>query len=248
VIIVKTPAEIEHMKAAGRLTALTIAELKSVIAPGITTGELDRVAEQFILSHGGIPAFKGYQGFPGSICASINEEVVHGIPGLRKVKDGDIVSVDIGVSYGGYVGDSAFTVPVGVVSKEALKLLRVTEEALYKGIEAARVGGRVTDIGHAVETHVNRAGFSVVRDYVGHGIGTKMHEDPPVPNFGPPGRGPRLLEGMALAIEPMVNVGVYQVTVKPNGWTVVTADGSLSAHFEHTIAITAAGPEILTQL
>jgi methionyl aminopeptidase len=248
VIIVKTPAEIEHMKAAGRLTALTIAELKSVIAPGITTGELDRVAEQFILSHGGIPAFKGYQGFPGSICASINEEVVHGIPGLRKVKDGDIVSVDIGVSYGGYVGDSAFTVPVGVVSKEALKLLRVTEEALYKGIEAARVGSRVTDIGHAVETHVNRAGFSVVRDYVGHGIGTKMHEDPPVPNFGPPGRGPRLLEGMALAIEPMVNVGVYQVTVKPNGWTVVTADGSLSAHFEHTIAITAAGPEILTQL
>lgn len=247
-IIVKTPAEIEHMKAAGRLTALTIAELKSVIAPGITTGELDRVAEQFILSHGGIPAFKGYQGFPGSICASINEEVVHGIPGLRKVKDGDIVSVDIGVSYGGYVGDSAFTVPVGVVSKEALKLLRVTEEALYKGIEAARVGGRVTDIGHAVETHVNRAGFSVVRDYVGHGIGTKMHEDPPVPNFGPPGRGPRLLEGMALAIEPMVNVGVYQVTVKPNGWTVVTADGSLSAHFEHTIAITAAGPGILTQL
>ena len=225
-----------------------IAELKKVIAPGITTGELDAVAEKFIRDHGGIPTFKGYQGFPASICTSINNEVVHGIPGLRKVKTGDIVSIDIGVTYEGYVGDSAFTVPVGDVSLNVLQLLRTTEEALYKGIAQAQVGGRVTDIGHAVESHVNQAGFSVVRDYVGHGIGTQMHEDPPVPNFGPPGRGPRLQEGMVLAIEPMVNVGSYRVQVLPNGWTVVTADGSLSAHFEHTVAITAAGPEILTRV
>jgi len=248
VIILKSPQEIERMRAAGRLTALAIAELKKVIAPGITTGELDAVAEKFIRDHGGIPTFKGYQGFPASICTSINNEVVHGIPGLRKVKTGDIVSIDIGVTYEGYVGDSAFTVPVGDVSLNVLQLLRTTEEALYKGIAQAQVGGRVTDIGHAVESHVNQAGFSVVRDYVGHGIGTQMHEDPPVPNFGPPGRGPRLQEGMVLAIEPMVNVGSYRVQVLPNGWTVVTADGSLSAHFEHTVAITAAGPEILTRV
>ncbi|NMA54460.1 MAG: type I methionyl aminopeptidase [Firmicutes bacterium] len=247
-IILKSPQEIERMRAAGRLTALAIAELKKVIAPGITTGELDAVAEKFIRDHGGIPTFKGYQGFPASICTSINNEVVHGIPGLRKVKTGDIVSIDIGVTYEGYVGDSAFTVPVGDVSLNVLQLLRTTEEALYKGIAQAQVGGRVTDIGHAVESHVNQAGFSVVRDYVGHGIGTQMHEDPPVPNFGPPGRGPRLQEGMVLAIEPMVNVGSYRVQVLPNGWTVVTADGSLSAHFEHTVAITAAGPEILTRV
>ena len=247
-IILKSPQEIERMRAAGRLTALAIAELKKVIAPGITTGELDAVAEKFIRDHGGIPTFKGYQGFPASICTSINNEVVHGIPGLRKVKTGDIVSIDIGVTYEGYVGDSAFTVPVGDVSLNVLQLLRTTEEALYKGIAQAQVGGRVTDIGHAVESHVNQAGFSVVRDYVGHGIGTQMHEDPPVHNFGPPGRGPRLQEGMVLAIEPMVNVGSYRVQVLPNGWTVVTADGSLSAHFEHTVAITAAGPEILTRV
>ena len=247
-IILKSPREIDCMRAAGRLTALTVAALKKAICPGITTGELDAVAEEFIVRHGGIPTFKGYQGFPAIICASINNEVVHGIPGLREVKAGDIISIDIGVTYEGYVGDSAFTVPVGAVNADALRLLRVTEEALYKGIAQAKTGGRLSDIGHAVESYVNRAGFSVVRDYVGHGIGTRMHEDPLIPNFGPPGRGPRLQEGMVLAIEPMVNIGSYEVKVLANGWTVVTADGSWSAHFEHTVAITADGPEILTRV
>ncbi|MDK2785171.1 MAG: methionyl aminopeptidase [Bacillota bacterium] len=247
-IILKSPQEIDIMRAAGRLTALTIAELKRAIRPGVTTAELDALAEDFITRHGGIPAFKGYQGFPGSICASINEEVVHGIPGLRQVKSGDIISIDIGAIVDGYVGDAAFTAPVGEVSEEALELLRVTEEALYRGIAEARPGRRLSDISHAIQAHAEKAGFSVVRDYVGHGIGTKMHEDPPVPNYGPPGRGPRLQVGMVLAIEPMVNRGTYEVRVLPNGWTVVTADGSLSAHFEHTVAITEAGPEILTRL
>ncbi|MDI3538856.1 MAG: methionyl aminopeptidase [Bacillota bacterium] len=247
-IILKSPQEIDIMRAAGRLTALAVAELKRAIRPGVTTAELDALAEDFITRHGGIPAFKGYQGFPGSICASINNEVVHGIPGLRQVKSGDIISIDIGAIVDGYVGDAAFTAPVGEVSEEALELLRVTEEALYRGIAEARPGRRLSDIGHAIQVHVEKAGFSVVRDYVGHGIGTKMHEDPPVPNYGPPGRGPRLQAGMVLAIEPMVNRGTYEVRVLPNGWTVVTADGSLSAHFEHTVAITEAGPEILTRL
>lgn len=247
-IILKSPQEIDIMRAAGRLTALTIAELKRAIRPGVTTAELDALAEDFITRHGGIPAFKGYQGFPGSICASVNDEVVHGIPGLRQVKSGDIISIDIGAIVDGYVGDAAFTAPVGEVSEEALELMRVTEEALYRGIAEARPGRRLSDIGHAIQVHVEKAGFSVVRDYVGHGIGTKMHEDPPVPNYGPPGRGPRLQVGMVLAIEPMVNRGTYEVRVLPNGWTVVTADGSLSAHFEHTVAITESGPEILTRL
>lgn len=247
-IILKSPQEIDIMRAAGRLTALTIAELKRAIRPGVTTAELDALAEDFITRHGGIPAFKGYQGFPGSICASVNDEVVHGIPGLRQVKSGDIISIDIGAIVDGYVGDAAFTAPVGEVSEEALELMRVTEEALYRGIAEARPGRRLSDISHAIQVHVEKAGFSVVRDYVGHGIGTKMHEDPPVPNYGPPGRGPRLQVGMVLAIEPMVNRGTYEVRVLPNGWTVVTADGSLSAHFEHTVAITESGPEILTRL
>lgn len=247
-IILKSPQEIDIMRAAGRLTALTIAELKRAIRPGVTTAELDALAEDFITRHGGIPAFKGYQGFPGSICASVNDEVVHGIPGLRQVKSGDIISIDIGAIVDGYVGDAAFTAPVGEVREEALELMRVTEEALYRGIAEARPGRRLSDISHAIQVHVEKAGFSVVRDYVGHGIGTKMHEDPPVPNYGPPGRGPRLQVGMVLAIEPMVNRGTYEVRVLPNGWTVVTADGSLSAHFEHTVAITESGPEILTRL
>ncbi|NLG86360.1 MAG: type I methionyl aminopeptidase [Firmicutes bacterium] len=246
-IILKSLQQIDCMRAAGRLTALTIEEIKKAIRPGITTGELDALAEDFIIKHGGIPTFKGYQGFPGSICASINDEVVHGIPGLREVKTGDIISIDIGVTYDGYVGDSAFTAAVGEVSDEALHLLRVTEEALHKGIAQAVVGGRLSDIGHAIECHVKSAGCSVVRDYVGHGIGARMHEDPPVPNYGSAGRGPRLMAGMTLAIEPMVNLGSHEVRVMPNGWTVVTVDGSLSAHFEHTIAITADGPEILTR-
>lgn len=247
-IILKSPQEIDIMRAAGRLTALTVAELKRAIRPGVTTAELDALAEDFITRHGGIPAFKGYQGFPGCICASVNDEVVHGIPGLRQVKSGDIISIDIGAIVDGYVGDAAFTAPVGEVSEEALELMRVTEEALYRGIAEARPGRRLSDIGHAIQVHVEKAGFSVVRDYVGHGIGTKMHEDPPVPNYGPPGRGPRLQVGMVLAIEPMVNRGTYEVRVLSNGWTVVTADGSLSAHFEHTVAITESGPEILTRL
>lgn len=247
-IVLRSPREIDSMRAAGRLTALAVAELKRAIRPGVTTAELDALAEDFITKHGGIPAFKGYQGFPGSICASINDEVVHGIPGLRQVKSGDIISIDIGAIVDGYVGDSAFTVPVGEVSPEALELLKVTEESLHKGIEQARPGNRLSDIGHAVQTHVEKAGFNVVRNYVGHGIGTKMHEDPSVPNYGPPGRGPRLMAGMCLAIEPMVNVGTYEVRVLENGWTVVTADGSLSAHFEHTVAITEDGPEILTRV
>ncbi|MGI6603632.1 MAG: type I methionyl aminopeptidase [bacterium] len=247
-IVLRSPREIDSMRAAGRLTALAVAELKRAIRPGVTTAELDALAEDFITKHGGIPAFKGYQGFPGSICASINDEVVHGIPGLRQVRSGDIISIDIGVIVDGYVGDSAFTVPVGEVSPEALELLKVTEESLHKGIEQARPGNRLSDIGHAVQTHVEKAGFNVVRNYVGHGIGTKMHEDPSVPNYGPPGRGPRLMAGMCLAIEPMVNVGTYEVRVLENGWTVVTADGSLSAHFEHTVAITEDGPEILTRV
>ncbi|HHV07087.1 MAG TPA: type I methionyl aminopeptidase [Firmicutes bacterium] len=246
-IILKSPRQIERMRAAGRLTALTVAELKKAIRPGITTGDLDALAEEFITARGGIPTFKGYQGFPASICTSINYEVVHGIPGLRQVKSGDIISIDIGVTYDGYVGDSAFTVPVGDVSQETLNLLSVTEEALHKGIAQARVGNRLSDIGHAVESHAMSAGYSVVRTFVGHGIGTKMHEEPLVPNFGPPGRGPRLQEGMVLAIEPMVNMGSGEVRVLPDDWTVVTADGSLSAHFEHTVAITANGPEILTR-
>ncbi|MGI6129292.1 MAG: type I methionyl aminopeptidase [bacterium] len=247
-IILKSPSQIECMRRAGRLTALAVAELKKAIRPGITTGELDALAEDFITSRGGIPSFKGYQGFPASICTSINNEVVHGIPGLREVKTGDIISIDVGVTYDGYVGDSAFTAAVGEVSDEAMHLLHVTEEALYKGIAQAVVGGRLTDIGHAVENHAKSGGCAVVRDYVGHGIGARMHEDPLVPNFGPPGRGPRLMEGMALAIEPMVNLGSHEVRSLPDGWTVVTADGSLSAHFEHTVVITADGPEILTRI
>ncbi|HHY93129.1 MAG TPA: type I methionyl aminopeptidase, partial [Firmicutes bacterium] len=206
-IVLKSPTEIECMRAAGRLTAQTIAELRRAIRPGVTTGELDALAEDFITRRGGVPAFKGYQGFPGSICASINDEVVHGIPGLRQVKAGDIISIDIGAIVDGYVGDAAFTAPVGEVSPEAQELMRVTEEALYRGIAAAHPGNRLSDISHAVQTHVEGAGLSVVRDYVGHGIGTKMHEDPPIPNYGPPGRGPRLQVGMVLAIEPMVNRG-----------------------------------------
>ena len=220
--------------------------LKAFIREGITTEELDRLAEEYIKRHGGIPAFKGYRGYPRSLCVSVNEEVVHGIPGKRKLKEGDIVSLDLGVLMDGYYGDAAITVPVGKVSELARKLIKVTEEALYRGIEMARPGNRLSDISHAIQTHVEKAGFSVVREFVGHGIGKQLHEEPQVPNFGPPNRGPRLEPGMVLAIEPMVNTGTWEVRILPNGWTVVTADGGLSAHFEHTVAITDNGPEILT--
>lgn len=236
------------MREAGRIVALTHKELAAAIRPGITTQELDRIADDFIRSQGALPSFKGYNGYPASICTSVNEELVHGIPGSRSLRDGDIISIDIGAHIHGFHGDSAWTYPVGQISETAAKLLRITEESLFSGIEQARIGNRLSDIGHAVQKHVEASGFSVVRDYVGHGIGTQMHEDPQVPNYGPPGKGPRLKAGMALAIEPMVNVGTYQCKTLADDWTVITADGSLAAHFEHSIAVTEDGPVILTQV
>ena len=214
-----------------------------------SAAELDTVAEEKIVAAGAVPAFKGYHGYPASICASINEEVIHGIPsGRRVLNEGDVISIDVGASLNGYYGDSAVTVPVGRVSDDATTLLRVTEESLYKAIDVVRPGGRVSDIGHAVQHHVEAYGFSVVREFVGHGIGQRMHEEPQVPNYGEPGRGPRLAEGMVLAIEPMVNAGKPAVKVLSDGWTAVTRDGSLSAHFEHTVVVTPDGCEILTLL
>ncbi|GAV24665.1 methionine aminopeptidase, type I [Carboxydothermus islandicus] len=245
-ITVKTEKELRLMREAGRIVALTLQALEKVIEPGITTLELDKIAEETIKKLGGKPAFKGLYGFPATICASINEEVVHGIPGLRKLRNGDIISIDIGAVVDGYYGDAAKTWPVGEVSPEAKKLLEVTEASLYAGIEAAVVGNRVSDISHAVESYVVRHGFSVVRQYAGHGIGKALHEEPNVPNYGKPGRGARLVPGMTLAIEPMVNIGTYEVFTLPDKWTVVTRDGKWSAHFEHTIAITENGPMILT--
>lgn len=236
------------MRDAGRIVAQTHEELAKVVKPGVTTKELDRIAEDFILKNGAQPAFKGYHGFPASICASVNEQVVHGIPGLRNLENGDIISIDIGAVINGYFGDSAVTLPVGDVREEALNLLRATEEALYVGIEQARSGNRLTDISNAVQTYAEAKGYSVVRDYVGHGIGSQMHEEPQVPNFGKPGRGPRLKPGMTIAIEPMVNIGTHEVMSLKDNWTVVTRDKSLSAHFEHSIAITEGDPEILTKL
>jgi methionyl aminopeptidase len=235
------------MRAAGRLVGEVLTALTGRVAPGVTTADLDEIAEKLITDAGAIPAFKGYHGYPATICASINEEVIHGIPsGHRVLKDGDILSIDVGASLEGYFGDSAITLPVGHVSEEAAQLLRVTEEALYKAIEVAKPGGRVSDIGHAVQQHVEAYGYSVVREFVGHGIGQRMHEEPQVPNYGEPGRGPRLVEGMVLAIEPMVNAGRQAVRVLADGWTAVTRDGSLSAHFEHTVAVTSGEPWILT--
>ena len=235
------------MREAGRLVGEVLTELASKVAPGISTGDLDAMAEARIRRAGATPAFKGYHGYPAAICASINDEVIHGIPsGRRLLQEGDIIAIDVGVSLDGYFGDSAMTLSVGRVSEGAATLLRVTEESLYKAIERVRPGGRVSDIGHAVQHHVEAHGFSVVREFVGHGIGQKMHEEPQVPNYGAPGRGPRLTEGMVVAIEPMVNAGKAAVKVLTDGWTAVTRDGSLSAHFEHTVAVTAGEPWILT--
>jgi len=246
-IILKSDREIQAMREAGRLTALAHQEVAKAIAPGVTTAELDHIVDTFIRKMGGTPSFKGYMGYPASICASVNDVVVHGIPSpQRSLAEGDIISLDIGAFYGGFHGDAARTWPVGQVSEEARRLLEVTEESLARGIAAARVGGHLSDIGHAVQTYVENHGFSVVRDYVGHGIGTKMHEDPQIPNFGPSGQGPQLRPGMVLAIEPMVNAGGYPVKTLGDGWTVITMDGSLSAHFEHTVALTEQGPQILT--
>jgi methionyl aminopeptidase len=235
------------MREVGRLVGDVLAELSAHVRPGVTTADLDAMAERRIAAAGATPAFKGYHGYPATICTSINDEVIHGIPSARRVlREGDVVAIDCGASLGGYFGDSAVTLPVGRVSDEAATLLRVTEEALYKAIGQARPGARVSDIGHAVQRHVEAAGFSVVREFVGHGIGEKMHEEPQVPNYGDPGRGPRLLAGMVLAIEPMVNAGKPAVKVLADGWTAITRDGSLSAHFEHTVAVTAGEPWILT--
>lgn len=245
-IIIKSSREIEMMREAGRIVALALEQVRVSVKPEITTAGLDRIAEEVIKQNGARPLFKGYGGFPANICVSINEEVVHGIPSLRLLKSGDIISIDIGAEKNGYCGDAAITLPVGEVSAEALKLLEVTKTALLKGIEQAAEGNRLTDISHAIQTYAESNGFSVVREYVGHGIGTKMHEDPKVPNFGAPGRGPRLTSGMVLAIEPMVNMGTHHVEVLQDGWTVVTQDRKPSAHFEHTVAVTENGPEILT--
>jgi methionyl aminopeptidase len=247
VIVCRSAAELERMREAGRLVGEVLTELTARVKPGVTTAELDELAEARIRDGGGIPAFKGYHGYPATICASINEEVIHGIPnGRRVLNEGDVISIDVGASLDGYFGDSAVTLAVGQVSEPAATLLRVTEESLYKAIEVVKPGGRISDIGHAVQRHVEAYGFSVVREFVGHGIGQRMHEEPQVPNYGEPGRGPRLTEGMVLAIEPMVNAGKPAVKVLADGWTAVTRDGSLSAHFEHTVAVTADGPRILT--
>ena len=235
------------MREAGRLVGEVLTELAARVAPGVTTADLDELAEKRIRKAGATPAFKGYHGYPATICASINDEVIHGIPsGRRLLNEGDVVSIDVGASLDGYFGDSAITLAVGQVSEEAATLLRVTDESLYKAIDAVKPGGRISDIGHAVQKHVEAYGFSVVREFVGHGIGQKMHEEPQVPNYGEPGRGPRLTEGMVLAIEPMVNAGKAAVKVLSDGWTAITRDRSLSAHFEHTVAVTADGPWILT--
>lgn len=245
-IICKSAAELELMREAGRIVAETHLLLQKAIQPDITTKELDQIAEDFIRSQGAIPSFKGYNGFSGSICASVNDELVHGIPGQRKLKDGDIISIDIGAQYKGYHGDSAWTYGVGTISDTARKLLEVTERSLYAGIAEAKPDVRLYTISNAIQKCIEDDGFSVVREYVGHGIGTELHEEPQIPNYGPAGHGPRLKPGMVLAIEPMVNVGERYVRTLEDNWTVVTVDGTLCAHFEHTIAITADGYEILT--
>ena len=234
------------MRAANALVADVLAHLADMVAPGVTTLELDVEAEARVRAAGAEPAFKGYRGYPCTLCASVNEQVVHGIPSQRPLVEGDIISLDMGVKLDGFYGDSAVTVPVGRVAPEVAALLRVTEEALHKAIEQVRLGGRVSDIGHAVQRHVEAGGFSVVREFVGHGIGAALHEEPQIANYGEPGRGPRLAEGMTLAIEPMVNMGKPGVKVLGDGWTAVTKDGSLSAHFEHTVAVTRDGPLVLT--
>ncbi len=247
-IIIKSPREVEQLKKSNAIVAEVFEKLKGMIVPGVTTKELDRVAEEYILLKGGRPAFKGYRGFPATLCISVNEQVVHGIPGQRRLEEGDIVSLDVGVNLGGYFGDAAMTLPVGEIDPGAKRLLEVTEKALYVGIERAKVGNRLFDISYAIQRWVESHGFSVVRDFVGHGIGRDLHEEPQVPNFGTPHQGPRLEKGMVFALEPMVNEGAYGVRVLSDGWTVVTADGKRSAHFEHTVAISDDGAEVLSTL
>lgn len=245
-IFIKNDKEIDLMRAAGRIVAETLLLIEQKVKPGITTSELDKIAEEFIVSKGAKPSFKGLYGFPASLCISVNQVVVHGIPGGYVLKDGDIVSVDCGAFLNGFHGDAARTFAVGNISEEARKLIKVTEESFFKGIEKAKVGNRLTDISHEIQNYVEANGFSVVKEFVGHGIGKVVHEDPEVPNFGRPDKGPKLVKGMALAIEPMVNVGNFKVKTLNDDWTVVTSDGSLSAHYENTIVILPDGPEILT--
>jgi methionyl aminopeptidase len=247
VIIRKSSEELERMRRAGRVVAATIDRLVERVRPGMTTGELDGIAEDAIQSAGAVPSFMGYRGFPASICTSVNEEIVHGIPGKRRLREGDVLSLDVGAIWEGYHGDSAVTVFVGEPrSDQVEKLVRVTEESLEAGIAQIRPGNRLSDISHSIQQVAEGAGFTVVREYVGHGIGQSLHEDPPIPNYGPPGRGPELRPGLVVAVEPMVNVGGWETRLLADEWTVVTADGSLSAHFEHTIAVTEDGPEVLT--
>jgi methionyl aminopeptidase len=245
-IIRKGPAEIERIARAGELVAATIAHVGERLEPGVTTGELDRIADGFIRGRGGIPTSLGYKGYPAAICISPNEMIVHGIPGSYRVEDGDLITIDVGVTLDGSIADSAYTFPVGDVDPEAQRLLDVCQAALTAGIEQARIGNRVGDVSHAIQEVVEGAGFSVVRSLVGHGVGRYYHEDPHVPNFGEPGRGPRLVEGMTIAIEPMITAGGDDVYVHEDGWSISSSDGSLAAHFEHTVAITDDGPRILT--
>jgi methionyl aminopeptidase len=246
-IEVKTPEQVELMRAAGLVVAGALDAVVAALRPGMTTADLDAVARAYISDHGATPSFLGYHGFPAVICTSVNEQIVHGIPGAQVIHDGDLVSIDCGAIVSGWHGDAARTVAVGAVSDAEAELLAVTEDALWQGLAAARVGARLSDIGHAVETLVaSRGGYGIVEEYVGHGIGTAMHMDPSVPNYGSPGKGPTLVAGMALAIEPMVNLGSRHTRLLDDGWTVVTADGARSAHFEHTVAITDRGPWVLT--
>jgi len=251
-ILIKSSKEIEYMREAGRIVGLALNEIEKAVKPGITTHELDRIANNVLKHEGALPSFKGQEGFEGSepypatICASVNNQVIHGIPDNYELKEGDIISIDMGALKNGYHGDAARTFAVGEISEEAKKLIEVTKESFFNGIKFAKVGNRVSDISHAVQEHVEKFGFSVVRDFVGHGVGKELHEEPEVPNFGRPGHGPRLEKGMVIAVEPMVNAGKYDIDILRNGWTVVTSDGSLSAHYENTIVITDGEPEILT--
>jgi methionyl aminopeptidase len=248
VIACRSKGEIDRLRRVNQLVARILSELRSMAVPGATTEEIDAAAEALVREAGAEPAFKGYHGYPATVCASVNEQVVHGIPSNRKLVEGDVLSIDMGAKLDGYYGDCAVTVAVGRIDDRAAELLRVTEEALFHGIDAVKPGARVSDIGAAVQQHVEAHGFSVVREFVGHGIGTSLHEEPQIANYGPGGRGPRLSEGMVFAIEPMVNVGSPAVKVLSDGWTAVTRDGSLSAHFEHTVVVTGDGREILTLL
>ncbi len=247
-IILKSPEEIEKMSLACFIVAKTLDYLRDKVKPGITTRTIDQLAESFIKEHDAIPAFKGYRGFPASICASVNDEVIHGIPNDRELEAGDILGIDLGVYKDGFYGDAAYTFPVGQIDQEVERLLRVTEESLYIGIHQAKEGNRISDISHSIQQHIESKGFAVVRAFVGHGIGRNLHEDPQIPNFGLPGRGQRLKAGMTLAIEPMVNEGGYEVVILEDGWTAVTMDGKLSAHFEHTVLVTPDEPRILTKI